>query len=51
MAGETAGGAALVGLVHGDVQPGVADGFAEDENRLGSPSSARIVTDVIGPIP
>ena len=45
LARQAAGRAARVGLVDGDVQPGVADGLARGvEKRRASPSSARIVT-------
>jgi hypothetical protein len=38
------GRAAFVGGVDGDVQASVTDRLLEDENRRGSPSSARITT-------
>src|SRR4051794_32863508 len=51
LSGEVAGRAAGVGLVHGDVQAGVATASREELKRRASPSSARIVTDVSGPMP
>ena len=51
LAREVAGGAALVGLVDGDVQAGVADGVARGGEAAASPSSARIVTAVSSPMP
>src|SRR5215212_8786147 len=51
LARQVPGRAALIGLVDGDVQAGVADSVPRRGEAGASPSSARIVTAVSAPMP